>query len=265
MLFIASVFGDFWDDQLVEHGRQWVFLVLLGLLGSFGFIRLSTRLMRSPRVPWWPGSVVSDSGVHVHHLVFGIVLMMLAGTLSFGGFATDVIYGICAVAFGIGMGLTIDEFALWVYLKDVYWAKEGRSSVDAAVIATTLMGLVLTGAHPLEIDSTEDASSTLGIVVTAVVIVGCIFICFMKKRIAHGVFGFFFQPIAIYGALRLGKPDSGWARRFYGKRNPKKQERSERRFDPGRRTERFKEWLRTLIGGSTEADYEEKLKREGRA
>ena len=67
----ASMLADFWNDQLVEHGRQYVFLVLLGLVGSFGFIRTSARLMRSPRVPWWPGSVVSDGGVHLHHLVWG--------------------------------------------------------------------------------------------------------------------------------------------------------------------------------------------------
>jgi hypothetical protein len=264
-LSAASIFGDFWQDQLVDQDRQWVFLVLLGLLGSFGFIRMSTRLIRSPRVPWWPGSVVSESGVHVHHLVFGIVLMMTAGTLSFGGFATDFVYGICALAFGIGMGLTIDEFALWVYLEDVYWAKEGRSSVDAAVIAATLMGIVLTGVHPLEFDSAEDAGSAIGSVLTALLVVVCLVICFMKKRVAHGIFGFFVPPLAIYGAIRLGKPDSGWARRFYGERNPGKQARSVRRFDPGRRTERFKEWLRTLIGGSTEADYEAKLKEKGRA
>ena len=257
---LASIFSDFWNDQLVANDRQWIFLVLLGLLLSFGFIRLSTRLMRSPRVPWWPGSVVSDSGVHVHHLVFGIVTMMVAGTLSFGGFATEPIYEICAFAFGIGIGLTIDEFALWVYLDDVYWAKQGRSSIDAAVIAVALMGLVVLGVRPFEFDDDPNASSVLATIIAGAIIVVSVVTCFMKKRFAHGLFGFFVTPLAIYGALRLGKPDSGWARRFYGDRNPKKQARAVKRFDPGRRTERFKEWLRTLIGGSTETDYDEKIK-----
>ena len=257
---LATFISDFWNDQLVEHDRQWIFLVLLGVLISFGFIRMSTRLMRSPRVPWWPGSVVSDSGVHVHHLVFGIVLMMVAGTLSFGGFATDPIYEICAFAFGVGIGLTIDEFALWVYLDDVYWAKQGRSSVDAAVIAVALMGLVVIGVRPFEFDDDPDTTSTLATIVGASIVLFSVVTCFLKKRFAHGLFGFFVQPLAVYGALRLGKPDSGWARRFYGERNPKKQARAVKRFDPGRRTERFKEWLRTLIGGSTEADYDEKIK-----
>jgi hypothetical protein len=258
----ASIFSNFWNDQLVEHDRQWLFLVLLGLLLSFGFIRLSTRLMRSPRVPWWPGSVVSDSGVHVHHLVFGIVLMMVAGTLSFGGFATAPIYEICAFAFGVGMGLTIDEFALWVYLTDVYWAKEGRSSVDAAVIAIAAMGLVLLGIRPFEFDAANTGAIIASITAIVLVLVSVV-TCFLKGRVAHGTIGFLFQPLAIYGGVRLGKPTSAWARRFYGERNPKKQARSERRFDPGRRTERFKEWARDLIGGSTEAVYEEKLKEKG--
>ena len=63
--------------------------------------------------------------------------------------------------------------------------------------------------------------------------------------------------------MRLGKPDSPWARRFYGEHNPRKQARSERRFHPGRRTDRFKEAVRTAIGGSTEGDYEAKIARRG--
>ena len=107
----ATIFQDIWD-HFQERDRQYLFLVLLSFLASFGFIRLSTRLMRSPKVPWWPGSVVSDSGVHVHHLVFGIVAMMLAGTCSFT-VESSFWYGVYAVVFGIGMGLTIDEYALW--------------------------------------------------------------------------------------------------------------------------------------------------------
>jgi hypothetical protein len=101
----ASIFTDFWD-QLVEHDEQGLFLVLVGFILSFAFIRMSTRLMRSPRVPWWPGSVVSESGVHVHHLVFGIVTMMVAGTVGFAAVGANPLTEICAFAFGIGAGLT---------------------------------------------------------------------------------------------------------------------------------------------------------------
>ena len=73
--------------------------------------------------------------------------MMVAGTISFAGFATSPLYELCALFFGIGIGLTIDEFALWVHLDDVYWAEDGRRSIDATVIAASALGLVLLG-HP---------------------------------------------------------------------------------------------------------------------
>jgi hypothetical protein len=258
----ASFITDFWNDQLVDHDRQWLFLVLLGLLLSFGFIRLSTRLMRSPRVPWWPGSVVSEGGVHVHHLVFGIVLMILAGTISFAGFAVSPIYEICAFAFGIGIGLTIDEFALWLYLDDVYWSERGRSSVDAAVLAVAFLGLVLIGVRPFDL-SDDSVGAVIGSVLTVALTVLCVGICFMKERLWHGAVGFFVFPLAMYGGCRIGKPGSPWAKRFYGDRNPAKQAKAEQRFHPGRRTDRVKERIRDAIGGTTEDEYLAKMERRG--
>lgn len=244
---VASVFTDFWNS-LVEHDEQGLFLVFAGFVLSFSFIRMSTRLMRSPKVPWWPGSVVSESGVHLHHLVFGIVTMMIAGTLGFVALGNSPWTEICAFAFGIGAGLTIDEFALWVYLDDVYWAEEGRSSIDATVIAAAGMVLLLLGFTPF----TFDTSSPLQIVASvlgALLVFITVAICFFKQRLMHGAIGFFVLPVAIYGASRLGKPGSAWARRRYAERNPGKQHRAEDRFPPDRRTERFKNAFRDIVGG----------------
>jgi hypothetical protein len=243
----ASIFSDFWNNQLADHDRQGVFLVLVGFILSFAFIRMSTRLMRSPKVPWWPGSVVSESGVHLHHLVFGIVTMMIAGTLGFVAAGHSPWGEICAFAFGVGVGLTIDEFALWVYLDDVYWAEEGRSSIDATVIAAGAMGLFVVGLNPFELgDESEGIPAT---VVSVLLLFTVVAISFFKGRRLHGIVGFFLFPVALYGACRIGKPDSGWARRRYRDRNPKKQRKSEERFHPGRRTDRFKEAFRDLVGG----------------
>ncbi|HYQ78539.1 MAG TPA: hypothetical protein VEP91_05445 [Solirubrobacterales bacterium] len=243
----ASVFGDFYN-RIAEHELQGLYLVLIGFIGSFAFIRMSTRLMRSPKVPWWPGSIVSDSGVHLHHLVFGIVTMMVAGAGGFAAFGNSPWTEICAFAFGIGAGLTIDEFALWVYLDDVYWAEEGRSSIDATVIAAALMLLALLGFTPFTI---EDGSvgSILGTVLSALIVFVLVAACFAKGRVLHGCIGFFVFPVALYGACRLGKPRSAWARRRYGERRPKKQQRAEERFPPDRRTERFKNAFRDVVGG----------------
>jgi hypothetical protein len=254
----ASWLSDFWNDQLVANGRQGLFLVLVGFLGSFAFIRLSTRLMRSPRVPWWPGSVVSDSGVHVHHLVFGICLMLGAGTLGFWFFDASPGLEICAALFGIGVGLTVDEFALLVYLDDVYWSREGRASIDATVIAAGAMGLILVGVRPFD-TATGNASDVVGTVIGALGILAFVVTCFAKQRLWHGMIGFFLFPLAIYGAMRIGKPTSLWARWRYGERNPRKQAKAERRFPPDRRTERLKERFRDAVGGSTSDVFEAKM------
>jgi hypothetical protein len=243
----ASIIGDFYN-RIAEHELQGLYLVLIGFILSFAFIRMSTRLMRSPKVPWWPGSIVSDSGVHLHHLVFGIVTMMVAGAGGFAAFGNSPWTEICAFAFGVGAGLTIDEFALWVYLDDVYWAKEGRSSIDATVLAAAAMMLALLGFTPFTI---EDGSieSILGTALSALFVFFLVAICFLKGRILHGTIGFFVFPVALYGACRLGKPHSAWARRRYGEHRPKKQARSEERFPPDRRTERFKNAFRDVVGG----------------
>jgi hypothetical protein len=239
--------SEFWNEHILANNRQGVFLVLVGFILSFAFIRMSTRLMRSPRVPWWPGSVVSDSGVHLHHLVFGIVTMMIAGTLGFAAHGESPWAEICGFLFGVGAGLTIDEFALWVYLDDVYWAEEGRSSIDATVIAAAAMGLVVLGVNPL--DTGTESEGWLALIASGLLLVIVVAICFLKARRLHGIIGFFVFPLALYGACRIGKPNSAWARRRYGKRKPKKQARSERRFRPDRRTERYKDAFRDIVGG----------------
>jgi hypothetical protein len=244
----ASIFADFWNDQILAEEKQGLFLVLVGFILSFAFIRMSTRLMRSPKVPWWPGSVVSESGVHLHHLVFGIVTMMIAGAVGFTVLGDSPYAEICAFAFGVGAGLTIDEFALWVYLEDVYWSEQGRVSIDATVIAAAVMGLILLGFSPFTFE-TGSLDQMIGGVTSALIVFGIVAVCFAKQRLLHGTVGFFVIPIAIYGAIRLGKPGSPWARRRYGERRPAKQEAAAERFHSGRRTDRVKNAFRDIVGG----------------
>jgi hypothetical protein len=198
---------------------------------------------------------VSDSGVHLHHLVWGICLMLGAGSLGFALFQRSPGLEICAALFGVGAGFTVDEFALWVYLDDVYWAKEGRASIDAAVIAASVMLLALLGAQPFEVRGGSAAQIVVELSVAAVVIALAL-ICFAKQRVTHGVLGVFFFPIAIYGASRVGKPRSPWGRRFY---REGKLAKAERRFGPDRRTERLKEWFRDAVGGETDVVYQARI------
>jgi hypothetical protein len=230
---------------------------------SFLFIRTSARLMRSPKVTWWPGSVKTEGGLHIHHLVFGIVLMLIGGTM---GYALDEAQSpwieIGAVAFGIGAGLTFDEFALWVHLEDVYWSDEGRQSVDASIIAIVFVALVLTGAFSANLDTDSPGLIVAGVVILMIDLV-TIVISFSKFRLLHGMFGLIFYPLALWGAWRLAKPKSPWAKRYYGERNPEKQARAEERYRD-RRVDRFKERFRDAIGGRPTALIESSADRAAR-
>ena len=119
MLIAAIVSVDPFGERL-RPGTGAGFVVLAAFVLSFLAIRTSARLTRS--VSWWPGGVESG-GVHIHHLVWGICLMMFCGFLAFAAPLEAPWWHFVAIGFGVGAGLTMDEFALWVRLQDVYWAK----------------------------------------------------------------------------------------------------------------------------------------------
>jgi len=197
------------EDFLGGEAARSGLILLAAMLLSFLFIRTSARLMRSPRVPWWPGSVTTEGGLHVHHLVFGIVLMLI------GGFVLALQPGspwleIVAAGFGIGAGLTLDEFALWLHLEDVYWAEEGRRSVDAVVVAALVGGLILMGFLPF---STSDGAPA--IVAWTLLALAISTVAVLKGKVVLGVAGMLLMPLSLIGAIRLAKPDSPWGRRRY--------------------------------------------------
>jgi hypothetical protein len=173
--------------------------------------------------------------------------MMVAGTVGFAAFGHSPLTEICAFFFGIGVGLTIDEFALWVYLEDVYWAEEGRTSIDATVIAAALIGLIVVGANPFT--QSEEGVTAVESIATWLLVLGLVAASFLKGRRLHGIIGVFFPPLALYATCRIGKPNSAWAHRRYGARHPKKEAKAEARFHPGRRTDRIKEAFRDIVGG----------------
>jgi len=197
---------------LAADGQRAGFFVLAGLLGSFAFIRTSARLMRSPRVPWWPGSVKGAGGLHIHHLVWGIVLVLLVGFLEFALQPQSPVRDVLAAVFGIGAGLTLDEFALWLRLEDVYWSQEGRSSVDAVIVAALIGGMVVLGGAPFGI---EDASPAAAIAATVLTSLPFVCLALLKGKLKLSVVGLFVPPVAWLAAVRLGKPHSPWARWRY--------------------------------------------------
>ena len=204
-----------------EPGRESAFVVLLAFLVSFLFIRTSARLMRSPRVPWWPGSVEAG-GVHLHHMVW-------------------------AVAFGIGAGLTLDEFALWLRLSDVYWSEQGRESIDAVIVCALIGGLVVVGVQPFNLDNTPSA---IGTTVAVPIVVVLAAIAFAKGRLLLGAISIFIPVVGVVAAARLAKPSSPWAHRRYRGRRADKLERAKARYGPDRRGEVLGTRIRDAIGGT---------------
>ena len=188
-----------------EPGSGAAFLVLLAFMISFLFIRTSARMIRA-QVSWWPGNVETSSGLHLHHLVWGISLMLLSGFVAFAlETPADPWYQLAALGFGFGAGLTFDEFALWVNLEDVYWAQQGRVSLDAVVLVTVFMGLVVIGTEPFGLEGGEAPALAALTVAQAFVLS---IISFMKGRIGLGTLAIFIPFLGLWGALRLGKPTS---------------------------------------------------------
>jgi hypothetical protein len=198
---------------LDQQGQRAGFVLLGAFLVTFLFIRTSARLIRSPKVPWWPGSFTTDSGLHLHHLVWGIVLLLISGFLAFVTPPGSPREEILAAFFGIGAGLTLDEFALWVYLKDVYWAKEGRASFDAVVVATLVGGLIVLGVAPFDLPNNKSSVGSLALVVGVDLVLFAIAI--LKGRRLLALLGIFIPIFSLAAAVRLASPTSRWAQRRY--------------------------------------------------
>ncbi len=113
-----------------------LFHLLSGFLGAFALARISTWGMRSG---WWPLGNVNVGGRHIHHFVPGILLAFGAGGAAL--FTRDeTLEKTLAIPFGAGLGLTLDEAALLLDLRDVYWTREGVLSLQVSLAAAALMG-----------------------------------------------------------------------------------------------------------------------------
>jgi hypothetical protein len=235
---LASL-GSAYQDAFVETGKEAELFFLLAFLLTFGFVRLSTHMIRA-NVSWWPGNV-EVGGTHVHHLVFGILIILAVGYVGIAVAPGSPGREILAVLFGIGAALTLDEFALWLNLRDVYWSKEGRRSIDAVIVTAVLAALVIMGvriwldlAHGFQ-DTVAALVGTFGGINLILVLIN-----FAKEKFGMGLVGLLFSPVSLIGAIRLARPHSPWARLFY--RDKKlaralaRHERHEHRLERFRRT-----------------------------
>lgn len=114
---------------------------LLAFLITFGFLRALTAIIHFKLFPHGPfRDVVTRSGLHIHHLFWGILLLMITGFAALASRDPKLHLRI-AIIFGMALALTLDEFALWLRLADVYWDPEGIVSVKAAAVAVAVLAL----------------------------------------------------------------------------------------------------------------------------
>ena len=203
--------------------------MLVAFLVTFVATRLITRMIRAGRGPFRD---VSVGGVHVHHAVYGIFLMLGTATLQFAYQPGEPWMVVLAVLFACGAALTLDEFALWLHLRDVYWSHEGRQSVDAVVVAAAIGGLLLLGANPFGVESDE---GELGVAFTILVNLALTIMTILKGKPVMGLIGLLLPLVSLVGAIRLAKPISPWARRFYPA-GSRRLNRSRDRYPAARRT-----------------------------
>jgi hypothetical protein len=225
---------------------MWMFLAILI---TFLITRLVTRMIRSGSGSGAGIGNVKIAGNHIHHQVFGILIIIATGIVLVGATPHGTALDVAAAVFGVGVGLTVDEFALWLHLEDVYWAEQGRASVDAIFCVLLVTGALIGG-----VDfwsgrvGTAAWWSSIGFL--AVNLVLCL-ICVLKGKLLTGAVGIVIGVVALVGAVRLAKPGSWWATRRYASR-PKRAKRADRRFGP-RYQARWNRMRDLVAGAPTQA------------
>ena len=218
-----------YETHIYGAGREPAFLMLAAFVLTLAGTRFYTRMARTRG---WGSAHVG--GVHVHHLVPGVVMTLVTGGLAIGLEPRELWLASLATVFGAGAALVLDEFAMLLHLDDVYWTTEGRLSIEACMAAVAFLGLAILATLPLPTDTAgERLGRLLGdglIALTA---------CFVVV-----------PPLSVVGASRLAKPTSIWARRLY-REDGQRRSRSEARFAArevrwAHRRDRFYD----LIGGA---------------
>jgi len=242
--------GDIWSGNVDSAHKLPLLLCMITFIVTFVITRIVVRSIRSGRGPFKDNTV---GGVHIHHVVPGLFLMITGGLLAIGGIGTGW-DNFAGVIFGMGLALVLDEFALILHLQDVYWEEEGRLSVDAVFVLAGVMFLLLIAGSPFGINADRDQSKVrIGLLVLIAIDLVMAAVCAAKGKLGTAVAGIAVPLFAYVGALRVARPDSPWAKRSYGK-HPHRMEKSKKReaeFDSRWRTKisRFQDFVAgTFVG-----------------
>ena len=147
-LFAIRNLEEIYREKFPETRRERLFWAALGFLVAVTVVRALTLLIHNQIGPFHD---IQMRGRHIHHLVWGILLLLLTGygwLLEAGtgarGSRTWVGRSM-SMAYGVGAALTLDEFALWLNLRDVYWEREGRASFEALALFAGALAVAALG------------------------------------------------------------------------------------------------------------------------
>lgn len=248
--------------DIIDRGRLPLLCCLVAFILTFFVTRTFVRVIRHRAeagrpTRWWQPRNVHFGGVHIHHVTFGVVLVMLSGltlvTLAVNGEEPE--FTLAATLFGIGAALVLDEYALILHLSDVYWEEDGRTSVDAVFAAVAVAGLLIMGLHPLMffVPIWEGADS---LALRAVVAGGLLLtlplavVVVLKGKVWTGLLGMFIVVLLVIGAIRLSRPHAPWARWRYTTQPDKMRRALQRERILRRPVVRAKLWLQCAIAGT---------------
>ncbi|WP_432096917.1 hypothetical protein [Streptomyces sp. bgisy100] len=241
--------GHWWEHNIGEPGKLPLLLALTAFILTFLITRSITRMIRAGKGPF---RNVSSGGVHVHHVVPGIILTVIGGFGVIAGDRHGFGTALAAVLFGIGVGLVLDEFALVLHLSDVYWTDQGRQSVEAVVLTAAVVGLMLVGFLPFGVNdlSADEQQDRATVALTVAVNFLIVLIALLKGKTQLAVIGVLVPYLALIGAVRLALPGSFWAKRCYRNR-PRARARSRlRAYRHDKRWNHLRRRLSDLVAGA---------------
>jgi hypothetical protein len=252
-----------YEQDIIGRGRLPLLCCLTAFILTFFVTRTFVRLIRrregTGRPPrWWEPRNIRIGSKHIHHVVVGVVMVMISGitlvTLSINGNEPE--FTATAIIFGIGAALVLDEYALILHLSDVYWEEDGRTSVDAVFAAIAVGGLLVLGLHPLMFfislwqDTTHSTVLRAGVVFAMALTLPLAVLVVLKGKVWTGLIGMFFVPLLVIGAIRLSRPQAPWARYLYMTRLNKMSRALQRERTLRRPVVRAKLWLQYTIAGT---------------
>ena len=144
VLLHRTPLGPLLHEHIADRPRRRLFLASVSFFLTFAIVRGMVFCIRH-QIP--PFHYIIMNGRHIHHLVPGILLLLAVGygwLCEFGtGSDSSSIFAsrFMSILYGVGAALTLDEFALWLNLKDVYFVRAGRSSIDAVILFGSLLAI----------------------------------------------------------------------------------------------------------------------------